>query len=82
VLVALAAHQQHSVTVLLADVFDVGSGGLEDPQPEEPEHRDQREVAVMGGVAGRGEDGFELQVGQAQGGRLVGDPRAADVVGW
>jgi hypothetical protein len=80
VLVALAAHQQHSVAVFLAVVFDVRSGGLEDPQPEEPKHRNQREVAAIGGVPGRGQDGFELQMGQAQGGRLVGDPRPADVV--
>jgi hypothetical protein len=32
--VALAAHQQHAVAVLFSQIFDVGSGGLEDPQPE------------------------------------------------
>jgi hypothetical protein len=82
VLLSLAAHQQHSVTALFTYVFDVSSGGFEDPQAEEPEHRHQREVAVLGGVSGRGQDGLELQMGEAQGGGLVGDPRPADVVGW
>ena len=42
---ALAAHAQHSVAVLLAEVGDVRAGGLEDPQAEQPEHGHQREVA-------------------------------------
>ena len=42
---ALAAHAQHPVAVLFAEVGDVGPGGFEDPQAEEPEHGDQREVA-------------------------------------
>jgi hypothetical protein len=33
------------VTVFLAEVFDIGTGGLEDPEPEQAEHRHQREVA-------------------------------------
>jgi hypothetical protein len=63
-------------------VGNVRACGFEDPQPEESEHRDQREVAVVDRVAGCGKDRFELQVGQAQGGGLVGDPWSADVVGW
>jgi hypothetical protein len=31
--------------VLFAEVADVSTGGLEDPQAEQPEHRHQREVA-------------------------------------
>jgi hypothetical protein len=42
---AFAAHAQHPMAVLFAQVVDVCPGGLEDAQAEEPEHRDQREVA-------------------------------------
>ena len=35
---ALAAHAQHSVAVFLAEVGDVCSGGLEDPQAQQAEH--------------------------------------------
>src|SRR3954451_13085231 len=37
-LVALAMHAQHSMAVAVAEVFDAGSGGLEDSQSEEAEH--------------------------------------------
>jgi hypothetical protein len=33
------------VTVFFAKIGDVSSGGLEDPQAEQAEHRYQREVA-------------------------------------
>jgi hypothetical protein len=33
------------VTVFLAEIGDVGAGGLEDPQAEQAEHGYQREVA-------------------------------------
>jgi hypothetical protein len=36
---------QHPVAVFFAEVGDVGAGGFEDAQAEEPEHGDQREVA-------------------------------------
>ena len=55
--------------------------GLEDPQAQEAEHRDQCEVASVGRGSGGGEQRLELQVGQSQGrglGRHVG---SADVVG-
>ena len=42
---AFAAHVQHPVAVFFAEVGDVGPGGFEDAQAEEPEHGDQREVA-------------------------------------
>jgi len=32
------------VAVLLAEIADVGAGGFEDPQAEQAEHGDQREV--------------------------------------
>jgi hypothetical protein len=54
--------------VLLAEVGDVGAGGLEDPQAEQPEHGDQREVARIGGLPGGGEQGPGLQVGEPPGG--------------
>jgi hypothetical protein len=38
---AFAAHAQDPVTVLLAEVSDVGAGGFEDPQAE---HRYEGEV--------------------------------------
>ena len=80
-LVALAAHAQDAVAVLLAEVVDVGAGGLEDPQPEQAEHGDEREVVAVGRVPGGGEQRLELQVGQSEGRGLGGHVRAADVLG-
>jgi hypothetical protein len=45
---AFPAHAQHPVAVLLAQVGDVRAGGLEDPQAEQAEQGDQREVAWIG----------------------------------
>ena len=42
--VALAVHLQDAVSVFLTEVADVGAGSFEDPQAEQPEHGDQREV--------------------------------------
>jgi len=42
---ALAAHAQHPVAMLFAEVGNVHAGGLEDTQAEQPEHGHQREVA-------------------------------------
>jgi hypothetical protein len=67
VLGALAAHAQHPVAVLLAEVGDVRAGGFEDPQAEQPEHGHQREVAGIGRFPDGGEQGLELQVGESQG---------------
>jgi hypothetical protein len=64
---AFAAHAQHPVAVLFAEVGDVRAGGLEDPQAEQPQHGHQGEVGRIGGLPGRGEQGFELQVGEPQG---------------
>ena len=65
---ALAAHPQHPVAVLLAEVGDVGAGGFEDPLAEQAEHGHQREVGRAGRFPGGGEQGLELQVGEPQGG--------------
>jgi hypothetical protein len=48
--------------MLFAQVGDVGAAGLEDPQAKQPEHGHKRKVAAMGGLPGRGEEGFELQM--------------------
>jgi len=43
-------------------VANVRTGGFEDPQAQQAEHGNQREVTGVGGLAGRSEQGFELQV--------------------
>jgi hypothetical protein len=48
----------------LAEVGDVRAGGLEDPQPQQAEHRHQREVIWVGRLAGRCQHRLELQVGE------------------
>jgi hypothetical protein len=80
-LAALAADPEHPVAVLLGDVFDVAAGGLEDPQAQEPQHRDQREVVSVRRGPGGGEQRLELQVGQSQGRGLRRHVGSADVVG-
>jgi hypothetical protein len=67
-LAALAAHPQHSVAVLLAEVVDARPAGFEDPQSEQSEERDQGEVVRVGRQPGGGEQGFELQMPKAEGG--------------
>jgi hypothetical protein len=74
---ACAAYPQHPVAMFFAQVGDVCAGGLEDPQAEQPQHRDEREVAGMGGLPGRGEQGLELQVGEPRLGDSAGDRGAA-----
>ena len=54
--------------MLFAKVSDVGAGGFEGPQAKQAEHRDQGEVARVCRLAAGGEHGFELQVGESQGG--------------
>jgi hypothetical protein len=44
---ALAADAQDAVAVFLAQVGDVGAGGYEDPQAQQPEHGHQGEVVVV-----------------------------------
>ena len=54
------------MAVFLTEVADVRAAGLEDPQPEQAEHRDQREVVMVGLEPGRGEQCFELQVPESE----------------
>ena len=67
-LVALADDAQDAVAVFFAEVVDVRAGGFEDPQAEQAEQADQREVVPVRRLAGGGEQRFELQVGQPEGG--------------
>ena len=53
------------MTVFLAEVGDVCGGGLEDAQAEQAEHRHQREVSGIRRLPCGGEQGLELQMGQA-----------------
>jgi hypothetical protein len=69
---AFPADPQHLVAVFFAEFGDVGAGGFEDPQAEQPEHGHQREVARIRRLAGCGEQGLELQVGEAQVGDSAG----------
>jgi hypothetical protein len=64
---SLAAHAQHSVAMFFAEVGDVGTGCLEDPQAEQTEHGHQGKVTRVAGLAGRGEQGLELQMCEPRG---------------
>ncbi|MEU4712909.1 hypothetical protein AB0F73_04490 [Micromonospora purpureochromogenes] len=66
-LAALAADPQDPVAVSLTEVADVGTAGIEDPQPEETEHRDQREVVRVVRQPCGGDQGLELQMTQPEG---------------
>jgi len=61
-LAALAADPQHPVAVLLAQISNSGTGGLEDPQAQQAEHGHQGEVVVVGGLASGGKQCLKLQV--------------------
>jgi len=65
---ALADDSQDAVAVFLAQVGDVRAGGFEDPQPEQAQHRHQREIVGVRRVPGGGQHRLELQVSQPQGG--------------
>jgi hypothetical protein len=78
---SFAAYAQHPVAVFFAKVGDVGAGGLEDPQAQQPQHGHEREVAGLGGLPGRGEQGLELQMSEPEGRRLGRHRRAADMLG-
>jgi hypothetical protein len=54
------------VAVFLAQVGDVGTGGLEDPQAEQSEHGHQGEVIAVRGLAGGGQQRLELQVSEPE----------------
>jgi hypothetical protein len=78
---ALAAYAQDPVAMLFAEIGDVRADGLEDPQAEQAEHGYQCEVARVIRRPGRSEQGLELQVREAQRGRLGRYRRAADMLG-
>ncbi|MER6808212.1 hypothetical protein ABT299_02935 [Spirillospora sp. NPDC000708] len=67
--------------MFLAQIVDVGAGGLEDPQPEQPEHRHQREIDGMGRCACGRQQSLELQMESPSVGKFGWDVGAADVVG-
>jgi hypothetical protein len=61
------AAPKYAMVVLLAEVFDVAAGGFEDPQPQESEHRDEREVASFGRGPRGSRECLELKMAQPQG---------------
>jgi hypothetical protein len=68
------------VAVFLTEVFDVGAASFEDPQSEQAEQGDQREVVRVVRQPRGGDQGFELQVAQSEGRRLGGYWWSVDVV--
>ena len=56
--------------MFFADVFDLSAGGFEDPQPQQAEHGDEREVVAVGRFPGGGQQRLELQVGEPEGRRF------------
>jgi hypothetical protein len=65
---ALAAHARHPVAVLVAEVGDVGAGGVEDPRAGNAGHGRQREAAGVGDCRAADEQRLDLQVGEPEGG--------------
>jgi hypothetical protein len=53
--------------MLVTEVADIRAGGLENPQAQQPKHGDQGEIIPVSGLAGGGEQGLELQVGEPEG---------------
>jgi hypothetical protein len=54
--------------VFLAHVGDVGAGGFDDSQTEQPKHGDEGAIVWVARPTGGGEHCLELQVDQAEGG--------------
>nr|WP_247657132.1 hypothetical protein [Micromonospora sp. U56] len=67
--------------MLLAQVGDIRPAGLEDPQPEQAQQRDQGEVVRVARQPGGRDQRLELQVTQPEGRRLGRHRGPADVVG-
>lgn len=78
---ALAPDPQRTVAPLEADVLDVGTQGLGDPQPVESEQRDESVVA-RGAEASGDEERPELVAVESHGVRFHVDPRTANVNRW
>ena len=64
--------RQDPMAVFLAEVGDAGAGGFEDRQAKQAQHGDQGEVVAVSGLAGRSEQGLELQVREPGVGDSVG----------
>jgi len=59
----LSHDTQHAMAMFLTEVGDLGAGGFEDAQTQRGH---EGEIVSVGGPAGGGEHGFELQVGKPQ----------------
>jgi hypothetical protein len=66
-LASLASDPQNPVAVFLTEVANVRAAGFEDPQPEETEQRNQREVVRVVRQPRGGDQRFELQMAQPEG---------------
>jgi len=67
-LLPLANDAQDAVAVFLTEVGDVEADGFEDPQAEEPEQADQREVVPVRRLPSGGQQRLKQQMGEPEGG--------------
>jgi hypothetical protein len=67
-LAAFAAHAHDAVAVFFSEIADVRGAGFEDPQPDQAEHGDEREVVRVVRQSRGGDHCLELQVAQSEGG--------------
>jgi len=79
-LAALAGDRQRPVATFQAQVLDVGTGGLGDPQPVQREQRDQRMLGWRP-EPGRHQQRAELVAVQGSGMRLIVHPWPLDMRG-
>ena len=63
---ALASDSENAVAMLFAEIVNVGSNGLKDPQAEQAEQAHQREVERAARLPSCGQHCLELQVGQSE----------------
>ncbi len=68
--------------MLLTEIGDVAGAGFEDPQAEQAQHGDEREVVSVGGGACSGSHRLELQMGQAKRRRFGRNAGSTDVFRW
>jgi hypothetical protein len=71
---------EHSVTARFTHGADVGAGCLEDSQAQQSEHRYEREVVDVRGVAAGGEHRLELEVTEPESRRLRRNMRPAHIL--
>lgn len=67
--------------MFLAQVCDVGAGGFEDPQAQQPKHGYQGKVVIVRRLARGGQQRLELQVSEPERGRFSRDIRPPDMLG-